>query len=76
MILTNSTSNSGQLNITSVLIIFCIDQFTIRPAVGLIMFITIKIAEKITGQSLLESLFVSSLLQEELREVIAKFYQE
>lgn len=46
MTLTNSISNSGELNITSVLIIFSIDQFTIRPAAGLLLFITIKIVER------------------------------
>lgn len=43
MTLTNSVSNSGQLNITSVLIIFSIDQFAIRPAAGLLMFTIVKI---------------------------------
>jgi len=41
--LTNSISNSGQLNITSVLIIACIDQFAIRPAIGLFILAIIKI---------------------------------
>lgn len=42
-VLTNSISNSGQLNITSVLIIVCIDQLAIRVAIGLAFFATVKI---------------------------------
>jgi hypothetical protein len=46
MVLTNSISNSGQLNITSVLLILCIDQFAIRPAAGLLLFAAVKLAQR------------------------------
>ena len=42
-VLANSISNSGQLNITSVLIIIIIDQFAIRIGFGLAFFTTVKI---------------------------------
>ena len=45
MTLTNSISNSGQLNITSVLIIFVIDQLSIRPTAGLLVFATLKLVK-------------------------------
>lgn len=48
-VLTNSISNSGQLNITSVLIIICIDQFAVRIGMGLAFFGTVKIIEKAYG---------------------------
>ena len=73
MTLTNSISNSGQLNIASVLIIASIDQFAIRPAVGLLIFAIIKLAEKISSAPIIENFLVSALCQEELREVIALY---
>ena len=76
MTLSNSISNSGQLNITSVLIIFCIDQLTIRPAAGLLLFIGIKIAEKASPTPITANFLVSALCQEEMREVIAEFVRE
>lgn len=76
MVLSNSISNSGQLNITSVLIIFCIDQLSIRPAAGLLLFAGIKMAEKASSTPITDNFLVSTLCQEEIREVIAEFVRE
>ena len=73
MTLTNSISNSGQLNITSVLIIASIDQFAVRPAIGLLIFAISKLAEKISSAAIIENFLVSAFCQEELREVIALY---
>lgn len=76
MALTNSISNSGQLNISSVLIIVCIDQFAIRIPTGLILFATISIIERIISQPLIDNLFISALCQEELRDAISAYVKE
>jgi hypothetical protein len=76
MALSNSISNSGQLNITSVLIIFCIDQLAVRPAAGLLLFAGIKISEQASSTPITDNFLVSALCQEEIREVIGEFMRE
>ena len=44
--LTNSISNSGQLNISSLAIIVAIDQLAVRCSVGLLAFAVLKLLER------------------------------
>lgn len=76
MTLTNSISNSGQLNISSVLIIVCIDQLAIRTTAGLLLFASLKIVERFSSTPIIDTFFVSVLCQEELREAIGEYVKE
>ena len=64
--LCNSVSNSGQLNITSFLIMFVIDQIGVRIGVGLIMVGIVAGLEKMEILVYCDNLFVNCLCEEEL----------
>ncbi len=64
--LTNSISNSGQLNIISLIIILLIDQLAIRPATGLLAFAILKLLHRHEVINFTNNAFVNSLCHEEL----------
>lgn len=64
--LTNSISNSGQLNITSLLVILLIDQLAIRTATGLLAFAILKLLHRNEVIDFANNLFVNALCQEEI----------
>jgi hypothetical protein len=64
--LTNSISNSGQLNITSLLVILAIDQLAIRTASGLLAFAILKMLHRNEVIDFTNNPFVNALCQEDL----------
>lgn len=66
MTLANSISNSGELNILSLLAMLPLDQLLIRPMTGLSLLLTLKILEMRNLINFQTNIFVLYFCEEEL----------
>lgn len=76
MTLSNSISNSGQLNISSVLIIICLDQLAIRITFGVLVWVGSKIYLYSTGVKEEESSIICLLCAEEINDILVEQERE
>lgn len=74
--LTNSVSNSGQLNITSLVIILVIDQLAVRVGTGLLCFAILKLLHKKDIIDFANSSISNCLCQEELSKALIELEKE
>ena len=68
--LTNSISNSGQLNLTSLIIILLIDQLAIRVGLGLAIFAILKVLHRHEIINFSNNYFVSCICHEEITKAL------
>lgn len=76
MTIGTSISNSGQLNIISLLIMVAIDQFAIRPVVGAIFVGTLHIIAAATDTPIQNIAMAHILIQEEVYAILWKEEEE
>ena len=76
MTIGTSISNSGQLNILSLLIMVAIDQFAIRPVVGAIFVGTLHIIAAATDTPIQNIAMTHLLIQEEVYAILWKEEEE